>query len=76
MEVRRHEDAARRGAGSPYRAAVSADRVLPSADETAIAKAYCNRAGFEVANEALQVMGAMGYSQEKLVECFPQWPGK
>ena len=51
-----------------YRAAVNADRGIPSADETAIAKAYCNKAGFEVANEALQVMGAMGYSQEELVE--------
>ena len=51
-----------------YRAAVNADRGLPSAEETAIAKAYCNRTGFDVANEALQVMGAMGYSQEELVE--------
>ena len=51
-----------------YRAAANADRGLPSAEETAIAKAYCNRAGFDVANEALQVMGAMGYSQEELVE--------
>jgi alkylation response protein AidB-like acyl-CoA dehydrogenase len=51
-----------------YRAAANADRGLPSPEETAIAKAYCNRAGFEVANEALQVMGAMGYSQEELVE--------
>jgi len=51
-----------------YRAAANADRGLPSPEETAIAKAYCNRAGFDVANEALQVMGAMGYSQEELVE--------
>ena len=51
-----------------YRAASNADRGLPSPEETAIAKAYCNKAGFEVANEALQVMGAMGYSQEQLVE--------
>jgi alkylation response protein AidB-like acyl-CoA dehydrogenase len=51
-----------------YRAAVNADRGLPSPDETAIAKAYCNRAGFDVANEALQVMGGTGYSQEELVE--------
>ncbi len=51
-----------------YRAATNADRGLPSPEETAIAKAYCNRAGFDVANEALQVMGAMGYSQEELVE--------
>ena len=51
-----------------YRAAANADRGFPSAEETAIAKAYCNQAGFEVANEALQVMGALGYSQESLVE--------
>jgi alkylation response protein AidB-like acyl-CoA dehydrogenase len=51
-----------------YRAAANADRGFPSAEETAIAKAYCNQAGFEVANEALQVMGGLGYSQESLVE--------
>ncbi len=51
-----------------YRAAANADRGLPSAEETAIAKAFCNQAGFEVANEALQVMGGSGYSQEALVE--------
>jgi alkylation response protein AidB-like acyl-CoA dehydrogenase len=28
----------------------------------------CNRVGFEVASEALQVMGAMGYSDELLAE--------
>ena len=51
-----------------YRAAANADTGFPSAEETAIAKAYCNQAGFEVANEALQVMGGMGYSREALVE--------
>ena len=51
-----------------YRAAANADRGFPSAEETAIAKAFCNQAGFEVANEALQVMGGAGYSQEDLVE--------
>jgi alkylation response protein AidB-like acyl-CoA dehydrogenase len=51
-----------------YRAAVNADRGFPSAAETAIAKAYCNQAGFEVANEALQVMGGLGYTQDELVE--------
>ena len=35
-----------------YRAAVNADRGLPSAYETAVAKAACNQAGFEVANDA------------------------
>ena len=51
-----------------YRAAANADRGFPSAEETAIAKAFCNQAGFDIANEALQVMGGMGYSQEALVE--------
>ena len=51
-----------------YRAAANADRGFPSAEETAVAKAFCNQAGFEVANEALQVMGGMGYSRESLVE--------
>jgi len=51
-----------------YRAAANADRGFPSAEETAIAKAFCNQAGFEVASEALQVMGGLGYSQEELVE--------
>lgn len=51
-----------------YRAAHNADRGLPSAYETAIAKAACNQAGFEVASEAVQIMGALGYSRETLVE--------
>ena len=59
-----------------YRAAVNADSGLPSAEETAIAKVVCNRAGFEVANEAMQVMGGMGYSEETLVEyCFRRTRG-
>ncbi|HEY1609504.1 MAG TPA: acyl-CoA dehydrogenase [Paraburkholderia sp.] len=51
-----------------YRAANVAPGELPSAYDTAIAKAHCNLTGFEVANEAMQVMGGMGYSQEALVE--------
>jgi len=51
-----------------YRAAANADRGLPSAYETAIAKAACNVTGFEVASESVQIMGAMGYSRENLVE--------
>src|SRR6266581_605390 len=51
-----------------YRAAANADRGLPSAYETAIAKAACNQAGFEAANEAIQIMGGTGYSQDSLVE--------
>src|SRR6476620_5414048 len=51
-----------------YRAAANADKGLPSAYETAVAKAACNHAGFEVAHEAVQIMGAAGYSKSSLVE--------
>jgi alkylation response protein AidB-like acyl-CoA dehydrogenase len=51
-----------------YRAVVRADKGLPSAYDTAVAKLACNLAGWEVSNEALQVMGGMGFSQESLVE--------
>ncbi|WP_069865883.1 acyl-CoA dehydrogenase family protein [Pseudomonas citronellolis] len=51
-----------------YRAANTEPGKLPSAYDTAIAKAHCNMTGFDVANEALQIMGGMGYSQESLVE--------
>jgi alkylation response protein AidB-like acyl-CoA dehydrogenase len=51
-----------------YKAAASADRGLPSPEDTALAKLACNQAGFDAANESLQVMGATGYSQETLVE--------
>jgi len=51
-----------------YRAVVNADRGLPSAEETAIAKAYCNQAGFECCDEAMQILGGMGYTEETLVE--------
>jgi hypothetical protein len=51
-----------------HRAAANADRGSPSAYETAVAKAACNQTGFEVSSEAVQVMGALGYSRETLVE--------
>jgi alkylation response protein AidB-like acyl-CoA dehydrogenase len=51
-----------------YRAAANADRGFPSAYETSLAKAACNLAGFEVAHEAVQAMGALGYSHDTLVE--------
>ena len=51
-----------------YRAATHAESGLPSAYETAIAKLACNQAGFEVANEAVQIMGGLGFSQELLAE--------
>ena len=59
-----------------YRAAVNADRGMPSADDTAIAKVFCNQAGFEVASEAMQIMGGMGYTEETLIEwCFRKCRG-
>ena len=51
-----------------YRAVAGTEGKLPSAYDTAVAKLACNTAGFEVANEAMQVMGGMGFSQEALVE--------
>lgn len=52
-----------------YRAATECDENgLPSAFNTAVAKLACNEAGFDVANQALQAMGAYGYSTESLVE--------
>ena len=59
-----------------YRAATSADRGFPSAEETSIAKIACNQNGFQVAHEAMQVMGGAGYSQDCLVEyCFRRTRG-
>jgi alkylation response protein AidB-like acyl-CoA dehydrogenase len=59
-----------------YRAAVNADRGFPSAEETSIAKAYCNQAGFEICSEAMQIMGGMGYTEDTLVEwCFRKTRG-
>jgi len=51
-----------------YRAANIPDGELPSAQDTAMAKLACNLAGWEVSNEAMQVMGGYGYSTESLVE--------
>jgi len=54
-----------------YRAAANAVSGLPSPQDTAIAKLFCNQAGFDACNEAMQVMGGTGYSNESLVEyCF------
>jgi len=59
-----------------YRAASNADCGFPSAEETSIAKAFCNQAGFEIASEAMQIMGGMGYTEETLVEwCFRKCRG-
>jgi len=59
-----------------YKAAVNADNGIPSAEDTAIAKAFCNQAGCDVCNEAMQIMGGMGYTDESLVEyCFRKCRG-
>jgi len=59
-----------------YKAALNADSGIPSAQDTAIAKAYCNQAGFDVCNEAMQIMGGIGYTDESLVEfCFRKCRG-
>ena len=51
-----------------YKAALEGERGLPSAHSTAMAKLACNQAGWDVANEALQVLGGTGYSQDSMVE--------
>lgn len=51
-----------------YKAAMEGEDGLPSAQSTAMAKLACNQAGWEVANESLQVMGGMGYSKDSIVE--------
>ncbi len=50
------------------RAATKADTGLPSAQDTALAKLACNEAGFFAANEALQIMGALGFSEDNIVQ--------
>src|SRR4029077_8348023 len=51
-----------------YRAASNADRGFPAADATTVAQLMCHPTGFDVANDSLQVMGGLGYTQETLVE--------
>ncbi|TJZ90924.1 acyl-CoA dehydrogenase [Paracoccus gahaiensis] len=50
------------------RAAVNAGDGLPSAQDTALAKLACNEAGYFAANEALQIMGGMGFSEDSTVQ--------
>lgn len=47
-----------------YRAAANSDVGTPSALEASLAKLACNRAGFEVTNMALQILGGAGYESE------------
>jgi alkylation response protein AidB-like acyl-CoA dehydrogenase len=58
------------------RAVENATNGLPSAYDTSVAKLAANEAGFKAANEAVQIMGGMGYSTETLVEyCFKRTRG-
>lgn len=58
------------------RAAENAAAGLPSAYETSVAKLAANRAGFLAADQAMQVMGAMGYGTGTLIEyCFRRTRG-
>ncbi|MFC3897162.1 acyl-CoA dehydrogenase family protein [Lentzea rhizosphaerae] len=50
------------------RAVRNAEDGLPSAYETTVAKLAANKAGFHAADAAMQMMGALGYSTETLVE--------
>jgi len=51
-----------------YRAAVNAGLGLPDGYDTAVAKLACNQAGFDAANEAVQILGGLGFSEECLAE--------
>ncbi len=53
-----------------YRAVSNADEGAPNPTEASIAKCFTNEIAFEVANDALQVFGAMGYSMEYPLEYF------
>lgn len=50
------------------KAAVNADKGLPSPQETAMAKLACNEAGFFAANEAMQIMGGHGFTEDSIVQ--------
>lgn len=51
-----------------YRAAANADAGAPDPADAAVAKCFANEAAFDVANAALQVFGASGYSTELPLE--------
>jgi hypothetical protein len=51
-----------------YQAASNINNGLPNPYDTAVAKYACNMAGYKAANEAVQVMGGLGFSEECLAE--------
>lgn len=50
------------------RAATNAAQGLPAAHDTALAKLACNEAGYFAANESLQIMGGLGFSEESTAQ--------
>ncbi len=50
------------------RAVANADAGAPDSNEAAMAKIYANQTAFNVANEALQIFGAAGYSTDLPLE--------
>ncbi len=50
------------------KAATGARDGLPSAQDSALAKLACNEAGYFVADQALQVMGATGFSEDSTAQ--------
>lgn len=50
------------------RAVTKAEGGLPSAQDTSMAKLACNEAGFFAANESMQILGALGFSEESLAQ--------
>ncbi|MFN3276622.1 MAG: acyl-CoA dehydrogenase family protein [Paracoccus sp. (in: a-proteobacteria)] len=50
------------------RAAVNAGDGLPSAQDTALAKLACNEAGYFAANEAVQILGGLGFSEDSTAQ--------
>ncbi|MCB1359429.1 MAG: acyl-CoA dehydrogenase [Maritimibacter sp.] len=50
------------------RAAVGGATGLPSAHDTALAKLACNEAGYFAANEAVQILGGLGFSSESTAQ--------
>ncbi len=51
-----------------YRAALSDVDGLPDPHLTAMAKCLCNRTGHAVADRAMQAMGALGFSEDSIVQ--------
>lgn len=51
-----------------YRAALSDKGGLPDPHLTAMAKCLCNRTGHAVADRAMQAMGALGFSEDCIVQ--------